>query len=82
VCNREDVNQCIVDRIYNTSGFWYSGYYWSDGYTFDYFATGDMLAVVQDAFTLAINGEIYDLSSVLDGEIASVTWLPSLFYAD
>lgn len=83
VCERDNEVDCIVNRIYNLGqhGFWYNdGPFWSEGYTFDYLATGDVLATVQNTFTLLINDEEIDFSSSLDSEIASVEWLPSLFY--
>lgn len=84
ICQYDNPNQCLVDRIDNAggSGLWYAnGEFWSEGYTFDYFPKGDVLAIVQDGKTLSINDEIVDLSSRIEGEIVAIEWLPSLFYS-
>lgn len=82
-CERNLPIDCIVSRIENQgySGFWYAGGpFWSEGFTFDYMAVGDVLVIVQNGFTLLINDEEIDFSSFIDSEITSVEWLPSLFY--
>lgn len=84
VCEAEAPDDCIVTRIYSAArgGYWASdGTFWHEGYTFDYFPPNDTLAVVQDAFTVQINDEELDFSSIIDGKIVEVKWLPSLFYA-
>jgi hypothetical protein len=85
ICGRDNEADCVVNDIYSVHccGSWYNSEYdLVPGYTFDYFAPGDVLAVAQDGFIVAINGEAYDLSAVLDSPIATIEWLPSLFYDD
>lgn len=84
ICERDTPDNCMVDRIENrnSGGQWYTeGEFWSQGRMFAYLETGNTLAIVQNAFGLSINGETLDLRPFLDGEIAAVEWLPSLFYS-
>ncbi len=53
---------------------------------FDYDALNDQLVILQDDWHIRIQTPFttleYDLSDVLDSPIASIEWLPSLFYYD
>lgn len=81
-CERDEPDRCLVDQVSSNhyGGHWNDNIAWSEGYMFDYFESGDTLAIVQDDYTLSINGIAYDLSALLDSPIARINWLPPLFY--
>lgn len=86
ICARDDLGDCVVNRFSNRGwgGIWGDAHHFpseGDGYGFAYFPPNDTLAVVQDAFTVRIDGEELDFSSVLDSEIVDIEWLPSIFYS-
>lgn len=86
ICARDDLGDCVVNRFSNRGwgGIWGDAHHFpseGDGYGFAYFPPNDTLAVVQGAFTVRIDGEELDFSSVLDSEIVDIEWLPSLFYS-
>lgn len=83
-CERDTPTDCLVKRIENRGwgGVWYAqGPFWTEGYGFAHLPQGDILAVIQDTFTLWIDGETLDLSAALDSEIVGIDWLPSAFYS-
>src|SRR5690606_9250914 len=81
-CERDEPERCVVDEVHSDhyGGHWNSDFAWSEGYMFDYFKSGDSLAIVQADYTLLIDGSEYDLSVSLDSPIVRINWLPSLFY--
>lgn len=81
-CERDEPERCLVDQVNNNhyGGHWNNDVVWSEGYLFDYFESGDTLAIVQDSYTLSIDGSEYDLSGLLDSPIVHINWLPTLFY--
>ncbi|MEQ8672349.1 MAG: hypothetical protein RLP44_15705 [Aggregatilineales bacterium] len=81
-CNVEDLELCayLPQNQWNATAF--RSYVISEGYAHDYDALNDSLAIVRDGETLYINGDILDLSDMLDSEIISVEWGYSLFYRE
>lgn len=81
-CSREDEEICGYFRWLKSFVIGWYARLLSEGYAHDYDAANDSLAIVQDANTLYINGDIIDFSDVLDSEIVSVEWSYSLFYRE
>jgi hypothetical protein len=91
-CNSED-NPASCNIIRENTGR-ISEPIQTQGYTFDYDMQNRLLAMVINEYQITIEqtlGEIpliitwiheYDLSPYLDSPIASIEWLPSLFYYD
>jgi len=86
ICNRDDLEDCVINRFDNRGrhGQWYDGNHFpseGEGIMFAYFAPNDTLAIVEDSAIVRVNGEAFDFTAVLDGDIVDLEWLPSLFYS-
>lgn len=86
VCNHDASQDCVINHFHSRGGFGQ----WGDAGLFPsegtgtmlaYFPSNDTLAIVQDDFTVRIDGEELDFSSELDSEIVDIEWLPSVFYS-
>lgn len=81
-CSREDEEICGYFRWLKSFVIGWYARLLSEGYAHDYDAVNDSLVIVRDGEILYIDGEIVDLSDMLDSDIASVEWGYSLFYRE
>jgi hypothetical protein len=79
-CNSGETDMCWI--VQNAITSHYSFYSSERGYAFAYDPETRSLAIVGDVRIVSINGEQFDLSQWLDGDIVSIEWLPSLFYRE
>ncbi|MEO8607249.1 MAG: WD40 repeat domain-containing protein [Chloroflexota bacterium] len=80
VCAPENLEACVVIR----SKVQYLGDWWNEqivyGSDFALDPANDVVAVVTHGKTIEIGGTTYDLTTSIDSDIATIEWLPSLFY--
>lgn len=63
-------------KVFTDSHDRFTSWIWVDGTAFDYDPTTESLGVVVDADTIWINGEVIELSGLIDGDIMRVELTP------
>jgi hypothetical protein len=77
-CSAED-DICFISEYTYGLGGWHLNPL-TEGNGFDYDNATDLMVVLINESSLAINGQEYDLSDWLDEDIVELQWMPSLFY--